>query len=76
MESSGMWLLRTWFLPLVLAAALGTACAEEAPQPSQLVGGGCDGCKLMFEGDAAGARLAEGNLGLEYSAGTSFRHFF
>jgi protocatechuate 3,4-dioxygenase beta subunit len=44
------WLLRSWFLPLVLAVVLGTACAEEAPQPSQLVGGGCDGCELMFEG--------------------------
>ena len=40
----------TWFLPLVLAFVLGTACAEEAPRSSQLVGGGCDGCELMFEG--------------------------
>src|SRR5215211_6191346 len=50
MELSGPWFLRAWFLPLVLAFVLGTACAEEAPQPLQLVGGGCDGCELMFEG--------------------------
>jgi len=50
MKSSGAWFLRAWFLPLALAFVLGTACAEEAPQPSQLVGGGCDGCELMFEG--------------------------
>jgi protocatechuate 3,4-dioxygenase beta subunit len=45
-----VWFLRTWLLPPVLAFVLGMACAEEAPPPSQLVGGGCDGCELMFEG--------------------------
>src|SRR4051812_3563417 len=38
------------FLLLVATLVLGTAalgCAEEAPR---LVGGGCDGCELMFEG--------------------------
>jgi protocatechuate 3,4-dioxygenase beta subunit len=44
------WFLRSWFLPLALAFVLGTACAAEAPGPPQLVGGGCDGCELMFEG--------------------------
>jgi protocatechuate 3,4-dioxygenase beta subunit len=42
--------LRTWFPALALAFVLGTACAEEASRSSQLVGGGCDGCELMFEG--------------------------
>ena len=50
MKPYNAWFLRSWFLPLVLAVVLGTACAEEATPPSQLVGGGCDGCELMFEG--------------------------
>ena len=50
MRHYNAWFLRTWFPPLVLAFVLGTACAAEAPQSSQLVGGGCDGCELMYEG--------------------------
>ena len=65
METSGIWLLRTWFLPLVLAFVLGTACADDAPRTSQPVGGGCDGCELMFEGmpRALGWRTAIAAIG-------------
>jgi protocatechuate 3,4-dioxygenase beta subunit len=40
-------------LLLVATFVLGmasTGCAAEAPRPSKTVGGGCDGCELMFEG--------------------------
>jgi protocatechuate 3,4-dioxygenase beta subunit len=40
-------------LLLVAALVLGmasTGCAAEAPRPSKTVGGGCDGCELLFEG--------------------------
>src|SRR5690242_14923741 len=43
----GLTLVATGWL---LAFVLGTACAEEASRSSQPVGGGCDGCELMFEG--------------------------
>jgi len=40
-------------LLLVATFALGmvsTGCAAEVPPPSRTVGGGCDGCEILFEG--------------------------
>jgi protocatechuate 3,4-dioxygenase beta subunit len=35
---------------LIALQAAGVGCAQDGQRPRKIVGGGCDGCELMFEG--------------------------
>ena len=41
---------RSILVTLIALQMTGLGCAQDGPRPKKVVGGGCDGCELMFEG--------------------------